>query len=359
MIEPRPHIPGLFRDVERGARRADYVRLDRNERVSPMSEEQRRELFASLHPDVLNAYPDPSPLYERLSTHLGVPEECLFVTSGSDTAIRRIFEAFVRPGDRVIQPDPSYAMYQVYTTMFEAEAQLVPYGSDRKLPIDLLLLGLDQRPRVLFVANPDQPTGTALEPDVLRRLAAASRDRDVLMVIDEAYHPFHPRSAMNWRAEYDNVVVIRTFSKVGGLAGLRIGYLVGAPQVVDWIQRTRGSFEVNSVAIAVACWEMDHPEIQEQHVAEVEAGRAVLRTAAEGMGLGFPECETNFQLLRFSDTVNLKEVVNALKAEGFLIKGPFDTPALSGCPRVSLGGPVVMHAFSDALGRVLSKSGAM
>jgi len=357
MIEPRPHLRDLYRDVERGGKRVEYVRLDRNEQVSPLPESLRREFFASLHSDVLNAYPDPSPLYERLSARLNVPQESLFVTSGSDTVIRRIFEAFVRPGDAVLQPDPSYAMYQVYTKMFEARALTVSYTAARELPVSQLLAGLDERPRVMLIANPDQPTGTALTRDVLRRLAAAARERDVLMVIDEAYYPFFPETALDWRADFDNVIVSRTFSKVGGLAGVRIGYLVGPPSLVEWVQRTRGSYEVNGVAIAAACWQLDHRELERAHVEDVEAGRARLLASARNLGLDCPACVTNFQLLRFPSGCDLRAVVDGLKAEGFLIKGPFGSPALRDCLRVSLGGPDVLVPFVSALERVLARVG--
>ena len=355
MIEPRPHLRTLYRDVERGAKRVDYVRLDRNEQVSPMPAATRQELFASLHPDILNAYPDPSPLYERLAARLGVREDEIFVTSGSDTAIRRIFETFVNPGDEVLQPDPSYAMYQVYTQMYQAKAVTVPYTASRQLPLDELFAGLAKRPRLCLVANPDQPTGTAQSPETLRRVAAAARANDVVMVVDEAYHPFHPASALVWRAEYDNVLVTRTFSKVGGLAGLRIGYLVGPAPLVDWIQRTRGSYEVNAIGIAVACWILDHPEIEDGHLAQVQAGRAVLREAAARHGLGFPACETNFQLLEFPSGTDLRGIVDDLKGEGYLIKGPFSAPSVSNCLRVSLAGPAVIGPFTEAFERVLER----
>jgi len=354
MIEPRPHLLKIARDVERGGRRVEYVRLDRNEQVSPVPEEQRTAMLASLHPNIFNAYPDPSPVYERLAKLHGVSESELFVTGGSDTAIRRIFETFVRPGDGILQPDPSYAMYQVYTDFFQGRAMLVPYAADRTLSEERLMEGIRQRPRLLLVANPDQPTGTAQRPEMLQRLAAAAREHDVVMIVDEAYHPFHPDSALAWRAQYDNVLVTRTFSKVGGLAGLRIGYLVGNPTLVDWVQRCRGSYEVNGVAIGMACYVLDHPEMQREHLRSVEAGREVLRAAAGRLGLGFPPCSTNFQLLEFQPGAPLQAIVDALKVEGYLIKGPFRSPSVEHCLRVSLAGPEILTPFTAALEKVLA-----
>ena len=132
MIQPRPHLLNLYRDVERGGG-GQYVKLDRNERVTPLPEALRKEILAGLPANVFNTYPDISPLYAKLSAKLGVPENELYITSGSDAAIRRIFETFVGPGDGVLQPDPSFAMYQVYTKLYQGRAINVPYTArDRK-----------------------------------------------------------------------------------------------------------------------------------------------------------------------------------------------------------------------------------
>jgi histidinol-phosphate aminotransferase len=355
MIEPRMHLQHLHRDTEFGANRAKYVCLDRNERVIPLPASILQEILSSLPPYVFNAYPDSSPLYKRLSRHLNVGLDQIVVTSGSDAAIRRVFDTFVDPGDFVLQVEPSYAMYQVYTKLYQGCAEVVHYTSSLELPIDDLIARIVQRPRLLLLANPDQPTGTAQTTVTMQTLAREALRNDVVMLIDEAYHPFNVESAVSWSAGFENVLVSRTFSKASGLAGLRVGYLVGASRLIDWIQRTRGSFDVNTVGIAVASWLLDHPQLEYDHVREVEAGRDILRTAAARLGLGFPQCRTNFQLLRFPLEIDLRCIVNELKEEGFLVKGPFDAQSMRGCLRVSLAGPEVIQSFVCALDRVISR----
>lgn len=359
MIEPRTHLQKIYRDVERSGKRMAYTRLDRNERVSPLPEAVRQDVLSGLPPDVFNAYPDSAPLYERLSRRLGIDEDELFVTSGSDTAIRRIFETFVGPGDAVIHAEPTYAMYAVYSQLYQASAVMIPYDVERRLPVGRILERLDKKARLLLIANPDQPTGTVLPSSVLREIAGKAQATDTLFVIDEAYYPFHQETALAWRQEFGNVIVTRTFSKVGGLAGLRLGYLVGPRRLVGFIQRTRGSYDVNAMAVAVGCYLLDHPELERAHLEQVEAGREVLCQAAKRLNLGFPQCATNFQLLRFAAGTDLKAIVEGLKAEGFLIKGPFGTPALRNCLRVTLAEPMILRTFVAALEKVLAQQGSV
>ena len=351
-ILPRPHLLKISRDREWGVQRSRYVRLDRNEQVAALPERIRHEILAGLSADLFNAYPDPRPLYERLSRALGLGEENLFITAGSDAAIRRVFETFVAPGDAVAFADPTYPMYEIYCQLHQARAVVIPYETSRRLPVERLHDALKTRPRILALVNPAQPTGTVLAADELRRLAAAAEKAGTVFIIDEAYYPFFPETAMSWFAEFGNVIVTRTFSKAGGIAGLRLGYLATNRRLVDYIQRTRGSHEVNSVAVAVGCYLLDHPELERTRLREIEAGRAVLCAEAEKLGLLAPSSAGNFQLLSIAGPEGTPAWISALQQKGFLVKGPFRAPCLRDCIRVTLDGPEIMAAFSAALSEV-------
>ena len=145
------------------------------------------------------------------------------------------------------------------------------------------------------------------------------------------------------------MVVTRTFSKVGGLAGLRLGYLAASPEIVAGIKKVRGAHEVNAVAIAMGCFVLDHPAVALRHLAEIASGRQVLAAAAADLGLGFPACPTNFQLLELPDSIPPSGVVARLKDLGYLVRGGFAAPAVRRCLRVTLGGPDVMAGFAIAL----------
>jgi histidinol-phosphate aminotransferase len=355
MPEPNAHLQAIRRMSERMPERIGRVHMDMNERVTPFGSQVLAEMLAQIRPELLCHYPDASPLYERLSQRLGYPEEMIYVSPGSDAGIRMLFQAYLRPGDRVVFPDPTFAMYSIYTQVFQAQARTVAYGKGRMLDVGRLEALIADGARVVAVANPDQPTGAVLERARLVSLARAARDGDALCIIDEAYYPFYPESAIDLVRELDNVAVLRTFSKVGGLAGLRVGYVVAHPKVIDAMTRVRGSFEVNSVAIAMACYLLDHPQIARDFLREVEAGREVLRQMAQALGLGFPGGHGNFQLLQFPETTPTAEVGAQLAAKGYLVKGGFSAPCVSDCIRVTLAGPDLMRRFWHDCAEVLGR----
>jgi histidinol-phosphate aminotransferase len=345
MIEPNDHLQAIRRSSERMPERQGRARMDMNERVTPFEPEVQARLLAQIRPEMLCHYPDPSPLYERLARHLQFPEEWLYVTNGSDAAIRMLFQAYIRPGDRVVFPEPTFAMYGVYSQLFRAQAHTVPYLRGKPLDAAALQARIGAGARILAVANPDQPTGSVVSRHTLTELAAAARKAGTLFIVDEAYYPFYPETAVELVREYDNVVVLRTFSKVGGIAGLRVGYLVANPAIVDSVSRVRGSFEVNTIAIAIASFLLDNPALTREFLQEVEAGREVLRQMATRLGIGFPACPANFQLLQFAGASSTARLAVQLAARGYLVKGGFSAPAVSDCIRVTLAGPELMTRF--------------
>jgi len=190
----------------------------------------------------------------------------------------------------------------------------------------------------------------------LRVIATAAHAVQTLLIIDEAYYPFHPTTALDLVREFDNVVVTRTFSKVGGLAGLRLGYFIAQPPIPQDVDHVRGAHEVNAMALHVGARILDHPEIGQAFVQRIEAGRAVLLDAAAAVGIHAPSCPANFQLLELNVSLNPSRVVQELKDRGYLVKGGFTHPSVVHCIRVTLDGPDVMKGFVQALREVVSRA---
>jgi histidinol-phosphate aminotransferase len=355
VISPNEHLLGVYRVAEHMDERAGYVRLDRNERVEPLSQDLFQQLMSAFRPSQLCAYPDPSPLLERLTRSTGLATEWLYPTPGSDASIRMVLQAFLAPGDVIVIPDPTYAMYEIYARMHQAHARKVPYDERLQLDFGHLLAQLDAHPRVLALPNPDQPSGTVVSTASLETLLARACETGTLVVIDEAYFPYWPESAIAYVREFENLVVTRTLSKAFGLAGLRVGFFAANPRIVDYVQRVRGAHEVNAAAIAAATWMLDHPQVVTSHLADVAAGKAVLADAAAKLGLEFPECHTNFQLLGFPGRTETSSLVEALREEGYLVKGAFSQPGFRDKIRVTLASPAIMSGFADALTRIVGK----
>lgn len=344
-IRPNANVLDLYREPERMNERLNMIRLDRNERLGPFPTATFTEMKRLFTADLLSTYPDPTPLYAKVSRMTGLAEDCFFFTNGSDAALRLIFHAFLQKGDTVVLSDPSYAMLSVYAKIREARAALVPYDDCIRLDLQRLEGLLHARPRLLALPNPDQPTGTVVPSDSLRRLIALAEQSGTVVVIDEAYHPFYPNSVVPWVKEFSNLLVTRSFSKAYGLSGLRLGMMIGSAPLVEYASRLRGLHEVNAMAVIIGGYLLDHPKVIDDYVKEVSLGREVLRQGANEMGLGFPTCYANFQLMQVPPAHSTRAIMEGMKGRGYLIKGDFRASCLRDCIRATVGPPDLMKRF--------------
>jgi len=299
--------PGLVRPDHYGAkpRPVALLALDRGECVDPELTALAHRLLRELPSELVWCYPTSGPLYRKLAAHLGIEPDRLLLTRGSDGAIKTVFEAYVAPGDTVVLPDPTYQMYDVYLRLFGARPALVPYaltGQGPHLEADDLIAAIGlERPKLVCLPNPDNPTGFVFEAPALRAIVEAAGEAGALILVDEAYYPFHPVTAMPWIDEFDHLVIARTFSKAWGLAGMRIGYAAACPAVAEVLHKTRPMIEADGIAMALVERMLDHRDAVEASLARLKDGRAFF--ASEMKKLGFRAVETagNFVLVDFGD----------------------------------------------------------
>lgn len=351
--EPISALARIERLREGGRERDGYVGLDRNERLAPLPGWVLDEIRAGIESSLLTRYPALDELYQDLSEMLRVRPEQLLLTAGSDAAFRALHHVYVRPGDRVAMLEPSYAMYPIYARMFGATPVQVPFAPDLSLDTERLLDAVGTGVRMVLLADPNQPTGTQLPREVLRAVLARAAECGALVVVDEAYFPFSRTTVLSWLAEYSQLVVTRTFSKAWGLAGLRVGVVAAHPEVIANLYKVRSAYDVNAVAALCLRTLLAHPEVADEFVAEVDAGRRTLAQRLPALGLTPIPGETNFQLIRCAAQIEAGRLVDALRDRGYLVKGPFTAPCLAGCIRITLGPPALMERFCDVLEDVL------
>jgi histidinol-phosphate aminotransferase len=348
-VLPREHLRAIERSNERHEGREAYVCLDRNERASPFSDALMRRMLAQLTPRDFMAYPDPGPFVRRVSAYVGLPEDWICETAGSDAAVRRILMAYLKPGGTVLFANPSYAMYEIYTRVFDGKPKSIEYRPDRSLDVEAFLDAIVPGVNVVIVANPNQPTGTALPQAALRRIIHQAAEVGALCAVDEAYYPYHTETILPSVVNANNLIVTRTLSKYPGVAGLRVGYAAGTPSLMKGLTAVRGGSEVSGVSLALGCYLLDHPEIAEEFREAVEAGRKLLLDAARPLGFEVLPCVTNFQLLRAPAWADAGDVAIAVRRRGFLVKAGFNHPCMRQCIRISVNGPDVMGPFAEAL----------
>lgn len=346
MISASKRLSQVVRVFDPYQDRSNFVRLDRNEDPVGWDEDHFAEWIGSLNPHDLAAYADSTVLTSKLANWLDVPPECLYITAGSDAAIKNVFEAYIDPGDRVVLQDPNWRMYEVYSKVYGATQVLVPYGADLSFDTGRILDELRQgQVRMVLLANPNQPTGTLLDEAALAEIVAEADRRDALVVIDEAYYLFTPRTALDHVRQHANVIVVRTFSKAFGLAGLRIGYCVAAPERIKELMLLRPVTDANSLALKCAEYVLEHAEWMEERIADFVAGREFLYGEMRRVGIATYPSHTNFLLIRCRSLDNCREALTELRRRGYLLKGPFSFAPLQNCIRVSIGPLALMQRF--------------
>jgi histidinol-phosphate aminotransferase len=292
---------------------------------------------------------------ERVAKQLSLQEDHIAETAGSDAAIRRLFMAYLRPGHAVVMLNPSYAMYEIYARIFQGELKRIDYQDDRSCDVDALIAAIESGVDIVIFANPDQPSGAIIPVADVCRIVRRAAAVGALCAVDEAYHPFHPTTVVPLVREFDNLVVTRSFSKYPGCAGMRLGYAVGHPSLIEGLMAVRGGNEVSAMSLACGCYLLDHPEIAEDFRIAVERGRKLLIAGASRLGFTALPCHSNFQLLRCAAGLNPRVIAEGLEKRGYLIKAGFSHPSVKDCIRVSLNGTDVMQPFMLALDQVMAE----
>ena len=335
MIAPKKHLLDIQRSTPERFDRIQYLRLDKNEDICGVPEEIVQDCLKNVHSNYVSAYPQIFPLYEKLSNYLSMPEECILITSGSDAAIKNTFEVYVSPGDEVVIPDPTYAMYEVYADLFQACLVKIPYDTHLSLPFDKMLEEINKNTKMIALANPNSPTGTIVKRDKIVSLLELAEQHDALVLIDEAYYPFYPHTVIDLVNKYQNLIVTRTFSKAFGLASVRLGYAVADPQIIRNLNTFRPIYETNGLTVALGCAVLDNPSFVEKNVLSVINGREYLVHELKRLGFFVFESHSNFVNVRVGKE-HVHPIVTYLKQKRVLIKPGYDHPALIDCIRITV-----------------------
>ncbi len=343
----RPEILGLSAYHVADAR--GLIKLDAMENPYRLPDALRAELGALLGEAAINRYPAPSApdLQRTLRQAFAIaPEHALLLGNGSDELIQILASAVARPGATLLALEPSFVMYRMIAGFAGLRYVGVPLRADFSLDEAAVLEAMErERPALTFIAYPNNPTGNVFDRAALQRVIAAAPG---LVVLDEAYHAFAGGlSFQDDLARHDHLLVMRTVSKLG-LAGLRLGYLVGAPAWIAEFDKVRLPYNVNVLTQLAAAYALRHVDVlQAQAASLVQERWRLLQAMAALPGVCPHDSHANFVLFRVADAAR---VFNGLKARGVLIKNLHGThPLLDQCLRVTVGTPDENAAFLDAL----------
>jgi histidinol-phosphate aminotransferase len=349
----RPYEPGKpISELERDYGVRDAVKLASNENPlgpSPRALEAARNCLAELL-----RYPDGNgfELKAALARHHGIAAECITLGNGSNDVLDLIARAFLAPGHEAVFSEHAFAVYPIVTCAVGAQARVAKaapgYGHD----LEAMHALVGECTRVVFVANPNNPTGTWLHAGALEAFVA-SLPQHTVVVVDEAYfeyvaEPEYPDTS-TWIGRYPNLIVTRTFSKAHGLAGLRVGYSLSHPDVADLLNRVRQPFNVNSIAQAAAAAALADSGHVARTVALNRAGLEQLEAGLHRLGLAFIPSVGNFLCVDVGGPAG--PAYEALLREGVIVR-PIGAYGLPNHLRVTVGTADENERFLGALGRV-------
>lgn len=355
----QPYQPGKpISELEREYGVSNAVKLASNENplgVSPAALEAMRGELEDLW-----LYPDGGgfALRSRIAAFHGIGADCVTLGNGSNDTLVLLAQTFLAPGRDAVFSQYAFAVYPIATQAAGARARVVPArapDSDQPLGHDLEAMAAAITPdtRVVFIANPNNPTGTWVDASALR--AFMNRvPRDVVVVVDEAYteyaRPLGAPDASAWLADYENLVVSRTFSKAYGLAGVRVGYMLSSPAIADLLNRIRQPFNVNQLAMVGAEAALGDVAFIERSVRENTVGRRQLEAGLASHGLAVPPSAGNFVLADLGrDAAPVNE---ALLRSGVIVR-PVANYGLPQHLRITVGTEAQNERLLEALGPAL------
>jgi threonine-phosphate decarboxylase len=270
----------------------------------------------------VSLYPDDSgrELKEAVAEYAGVGEENIILGNGSTEVIKGFAEGFIAKGDHVILPIPTYSEYEYQALLRGAEITYLSPRGDLSFSVEGILSAIEEKPRALFLCDPNNPTGKTLRKHELRRVLEAAHEEEVLVLLDEAYIEFADRPCFQEAAEYENLLVSRSLTKFFALPGLRLGYGIGSQKIVALLERLRIPWNVNALAQVAGIEALKDKGFAETSRRFVKAEREFLRSKVEGIGLATVASDTNFFLINLGGRIASAELKARLLDKKILIR---------------------------------------
>ena len=289
------------------------IKLNTNENPYPPSRKVAEAIATALD-GRLRRYPDPvgTAFREAVARRHGVTPDMVLAGNGSDDLLTILTRSFVGPGDLMISPTPSYILYKTLAELQNAQFLQVPFEDDWTLLPENFA---HRDAKLAFLANPNSPSGTALTPEAISALAEAL---PCPLVVDEAYGDFAEHDAISLIATHPNIIVTRTLSKGYSLAGLRLGYLIARPEIIEGLVKVKDSYNCDTLSLLGGAAALDDREWQFENRRAICATRQRLTQAARDLGYNVPESHANFIWCQGGPPAN--EVYDALKAEKILVR---------------------------------------
>src|ERR1022692_4585342 len=331
-IKPRPAVLAMAPYSPPTGGRAGKLRLDFNENTVGCSPRVIDAIRTCVTADALAVYPEYSDAKQAIAAYFHVSPDQFVFTNGTDEAIQVFINTYIDDGQEVLALKPAYAMYRFYAEVAGAKITEVAYPQpSMEFPLQQVLDAITPQTRAVILSNPNNPTGTGLSLLAIERILA--RAKKAVVMVDEAYYEFSGVTALTEIERVPNLFVCRTFSKVFGMAGMRLGCLFSHPANIQYLHKAQSPYSVNSLAVMAAQAAVADTSYVENYVAEVLAARELLCLGLEKLGIAYVPSSANFVLGHFGRRA--LEVRDRLRGEAILVRDR--SYEASGCVRITVG----------------------
>ncbi len=325
--------------------RADFHRYDANENPDGLPCEFVKSILSELTPEFLAMYPEPNRLIEKYATFIGVDKDNVYCTNGSDHGIRVLLETFGEPGKDVVTVSPTFEIYWVCCSLLGLKHKPVSYNPNYTINIADILNAITTSTRIVVLLNPNSPIGNLYTDEEVQRVITKSKQVGAVVIIDEAYHYFYDRTFLHFALENDNVVLLRTFSKLMSIAGLRVGMIIGHKDLIHWVRNSRLAYEMNSIGLLFAERILEQPTMIDSMIKQEKEGKAYFISELKRRSYWYMDCHGNYVLVKPHHDAH--EVSRRLKEEKNTLVHSYGNAMMKNLIRVTIGSVKAMRFFCE------------
>ena len=317
--------------------RLNKIRFDAKERVSEFENQFIKLLKKKIKSHHFTAYPEVEEIYDLISKFNKLKRENIMVTAGSDIGIRHCFELFTKPNSKVITLSPTFGMYDVYCKIFRVKQIKIGYNQNLILNFKKLLNSIDEKTYLVMIANPNSPTGTIISEKNIIKILKKAKQKNCYVAIDEAYFGFYEYSSIRMIKQYHNLLILRTFSKAIGMAGIRAGYVVSNQKNIKRLYSFRPMYEISSISCLAIKEVLKNYKIVNKYISQTNQGKKYLIKELNKLKLKNFKTYSNFILVDFENKDLSTQVFNQLKNKGILARRAPNIKACKNSLRFTLG----------------------
>lgn len=326
--------------------RLNYHRYDMNENPEGLPKKFVEDVKKEITPEFLAVYPEPDRFLAKYANYVNVDFDNVIATNGSDMAIRYLLETFGEIGKDIITVSPSFEMYWVNCKILGYNHKPILYENDLTIDVEKILAAIDEDTRIIVLLNPNNPIGNVYTEEEVMRIIEKANTFGAVVIIDEAYHYFYSHTFLPLVEKYDNVAILRTFSKLFSIAACRLGIIIASKKIIRYVRKAKLTFDANSIALLFAERLIEHPEIERELIQNEKKGKDYIIKSLLKNGYECRDCNGNFIFIEPHHNATM--VAKELELKHKVLVKSYSHPLLKRYIRVSIGSQNSMRFFLEA-----------